>query len=141
MNLDALTERFRADQNRTAGLGGADIAAAAERLLLERAAVFDGGWTLEGAEAVCSGDGIEPDTVLDLLAGLASKSLVLVETRGAAARYRMLETIRQFAYEKLADSGDVERVRRRHLDFYVALATEAEPQLKRREQAEKDATP
>ena len=102
-----------------------------ERRLLGRLSVFAGGWMLEAAEAVCTGDTIEANNVLDLLLHLIDKSLVVVdeEAKSQAARYRMLETIRQYAREKLLDSGESEHVRDRHLDFYLKFAEDAEPKL------------
>jgi predicted ATPase/DNA-binding SARP family transcriptional activator/DNA-binding CsgD family transcriptional regulator len=102
----------------------------AERALFRRLSVFTGGWTLEAAEIVCSGDGIEEDGVLDLLGGLVDKSLVVAEaTTGGAVRYRMLEPIRQYAREKLEESGEADEVKGRHAAFFLALAEEAEPEL------------
>jgi non-specific serine/threonine protein kinase len=106
----------------------------AERVLLRRLSVFAGGWTLEATEAVCGGDGIQADDVLDLLTRLVDKSLVLVEERNGEARYRMLDTIQQYAREKALGSGDAARVRARHLDFFVRLANEAESRLRSAEQ-------
>jgi predicted ATPase len=94
----------------------------AERVVFRRLAVFAGGWTLEAAEAVCIGEGIKTDEVFDLLAHLLDKSLVLAEEHSKTARYRMLETIRQYALAKLAASGDADIVRRRHAEYYLALA-------------------
>ncbi|MGH2402892.1 MAG: ATP-binding protein, partial [bacterium] len=99
-----------------------------ERALLRRLAVFAGGFTLESAEAVCGGEGIEADDVLDVLTRLVDKSLVTVD-RSAQTRYRQLETIRQYARERLAAGGEADVILRRHRDFYLALAEEAEPGL------------
>ena len=93
-----------------------------ERALFRRLSVFAGGWTLEAAEEVCSGEGIEEDEVLDLLSRLVDKSLVVAD----AGRYRMLEPIRQYAWEQLEDT---EEVRERHAEYYLALAESAEPEL------------
>ena len=90
---------------------------------------FTGGWTLEAAEAVCGGDGIPEAEVLDHLAGLVDKSLVILEWPGDAGRYRMLETVRQYATERLAESGETDRLRQRHAGFFLALAEQAEPKL------------
>src|SRR6266508_831442 len=114
-----------------------DLLAEAERVLLRRLAVFVGGWTLEGAEAVCELS-IENEelrkatydhavlnsqfSILDLLGHLVDKSLVQVEQGGVAARYRMLETIRQYALEKLAGSGEADAVRARHAEYYHAFS-------------------
>jgi predicted ATPase len=106
------------------------------RALFRRLAVFAGGWTLEAAEAVASaGDGVAAEGVLDLLAQLADKSLVEVEAGGAVARYRMLETIREYALERLAASGESAGVRRRWVDYLLHLARTAEPALTGPDQA------
>jgi predicted ATPase/DNA-binding SARP family transcriptional activator/DNA-binding CsgD family transcriptional regulator len=115
-----------------------------ERKLFGRLSVFAGSWTLEAAEEVCSGDGIEQDDVLNLLSRLVDKSLVVAEASpgaGEEVRYRMLETIRQYGRERLeaaagtAARPEAERVRERHARYYLALAEEgdmgeAEPELK-----------
>lgn len=101
----------------------------AEQALFRRLSVFVGGFTLSAAEAVCAGDGLESYEVLDLLSGLADKSLVLVAERDDEARYRMLETVRQYGREKLEGSGEELAVRRRHAGFFLDLAEEAEPAL------------
>ena len=93
-----------------------------ERALLRRLATFAGGWTLEAAEAICWGDGIEERVVLDLLAALVGKSLVQMEDRNGEARYRLLETVREYAREKLQDSADEAVVRQRHLVWFLGLA-------------------
>lgn len=86
---------------------------------------------MEAAEAVGAGSGIEEDDVLELLLRLVEKSLVVTETsEGSALRYRMLEPIRQYAQQKLEESGEAERVRERHARYYLALTEVAEPELK-----------
>ncbi|MGN6813597.1 MAG: ATP-binding protein, partial [Thermomicrobiales bacterium] len=103
-----------------------------ERRLLRRLATFVGGWTLEAAEAVAASaeaDGLPPRDVLPLLARLVDHSLVGVEARGDAARYQLLETVRQYAAEQLAASGEIIVVEQRHAIYYLALAEAAEPQL------------
>ena len=92
-----------------------------EKVLLRRLAVFAGGWSLEAAESVCEGEGIVSEDVLDLLSGLVRKSLVAVEERGAEDRYRLSETIRQYAAEKLSDPGESAAVRDRHRDWCLGL--------------------
>jgi predicted ATPase/DNA-binding SARP family transcriptional activator/DNA-binding CsgD family transcriptional regulator len=100
-----------------------------ERALFDRLSVFAGGWTFEATEAVCSGDGIVRSEVLDLLGSLASKSLVTVETRSGALRYGLLEPVRQYGRERLEERGEADTVRRRHAEYYLALAEEAGPEL------------
>ncbi|MBI5876454.1 MAG: tetratricopeptide repeat protein [Chloroflexi bacterium] len=122
-----------------------------ERVLLRRLAVFAGGWTLEAAETVCSSQKsdissqtetstpstnlatddrlLKSDDVLDQLAHLVDKSLVVAEERTGSARYRMLETIRQYAREKSLESGEAERIRDQHLAFFLTVAEAAEPKL------------
>ena len=102
-----------------------------EKTLLCRLAVFSGGWTLEAAEEVCSGDGIETDQILDLLSHLVNKSLVAVDkhARGDDTRYRILETVRQYAREKLFDTEETSPLRGKHLAYFVKLAEQAEPEL------------
>jgi len=96
-----------------------DLLSERERMLLRRVSVFAGGWTLESAEAVCSGDGVEPTEVLDLMTQLTDKSLVVVESRGGAARYRLLETVRQYGRARLQETGEQEDTAGRHLDFFL----------------------
>jgi predicted ATPase/DNA-binding SARP family transcriptional activator len=97
-----------------------------ERLLFRRLAVFKGGCTLEAAEEVCRGTSIESGDVLNLLSQLVNKSLVVVEAFGSETRYRMLETIRQYARDKLLESNEMEQVRRRHLAYFLQLVEQAE---------------
>jgi predicted ATPase/class 3 adenylate cyclase len=117
-----------------------DLLSEGERILLCRLSVFAGGWTLEAAEAVCAGEGIEADEVLDLLGGLVDQSLVLAEELPATSRaagevrYRLLETIRQYAAEKLEACGEDDATQARHANYFLALAEEAVPHLMRREQ-------
>jgi predicted ATPase/DNA-binding SARP family transcriptional activator/DNA-binding CsgD family transcriptional regulator len=101
-----------------------------EQELFRRLSVFAGGWTLEAAEAVGPGGNVEIEDVLDLLFKLVDKSLVVAETgRGGAARYRMLEPIRQYARVRLEESEKADTTRDRHAAFFLALAKEAEPEL------------
>jgi predicted ATPase/class 3 adenylate cyclase len=106
-----------------------DLLSENERALLRRLSVFAGGWTLEAAETVCAGEGIEPGEVLELLTALVEKSLVLYEPQRADARYRLLETVRQYSRDRLLESGESESVRGRHLDFVLSLFERAEPLL------------
>jgi predicted ATPase/class 3 adenylate cyclase/DNA-binding XRE family transcriptional regulator len=97
-----------------------------ERILLARLSVFAGGWTLESATEVCLVVQIEERDVLNLLLNLSDKSLVISEEQDGETRYRFLETIREYALEKLAESGEERLVRNRHLDYFIHLAEEAE---------------
>ncbi len=97
-----------------------------ERLLWARASVFADGLVLEAAEEVCSGDGIAREDVIDLVIGLVEKSVLVCEEHSPVVRYRLLETIRQYGLERLRDSGDEERLRRRHRDWYRDLAIRAD---------------
>jgi non-specific serine/threonine protein kinase len=107
-----------------------------EKLLFRRLAVFAGGWTIEAAEEVCAaGAEVEgADEVLDLLTHLVDKSLVLVadqhQQQVGEARYRLLETVRQYGREKLEESGEEDEFGQRHANFFLRLAEEAEPHLK-----------
>jgi non-specific serine/threonine protein kinase len=106
-----------------------DLLGEAERVLFHRLAVFSGGFTLEAAEAVCSDAGrsdIQFHKVLDLLSRLVDKSLVGVEVRGQAVRYRLLEMVREYARERLRQAGEEGLVCSRHLDFFLSLAVEME---------------
>jgi non-specific serine/threonine protein kinase len=113
-----------------------DLLEEQERTLLRRLAVFAGGWTLEAAEVVCAGESIEGGHVLDLLARLVDRSLVLVqETAGGSTRYRLLETVREYGRDRLQEAGEEERTRTRHRDVYLQLAETAEPNLQGPEQS------
>ena len=93
-----------------------------ERVLFRRLAVFLGGFDLDAAQAVTGADGVERYQVLDQLTLLVDKSLVVAENTGGATRYRLLETVRQYALEKLGESGEADAVRYRHCDYYTAMA-------------------
>jgi len=101
-----------------------------ERRLFDRLAVFAGGWTLEAAETVCVGDGIQHEQVLELLARLVDKSLVAVERfTDEGARYRLLEPIRQYAQERLGPDLAAVAIRRKHATYFLTLAERAAPEL------------
>ena len=104
----------------------------AEKALFARLSVFAGGWTLEAANQVCSGAPITKDDVVYVLIGLIEQSLVVAEENGD--RYRMLETVRQYARDRLMESGEGERWRERHLAYFLAVAEQAEPNLTGRDQ-------
>jgi predicted ATPase len=102
-----------------------DLLTDRERALFGRLSVFAGGWTLEAAEAVCAGGGIDAADVLDLLSRLVDKSLAGAEAQpDGTARYRLLETLRQYARQRLAadGAGAADAVRRGHAAYYLALA-------------------
>jgi predicted ATPase/DNA-binding SARP family transcriptional activator len=107
-----------------------DLLSAGERLLFDRLSVFAGSFSLEGAEAVCSGRGIGKEEVLELLARLVDQSLVgRVEGPGGTTRYRLLETLRAYGQERLARRDETERVAARHAGYYVSLVEATEPVL------------
>ena len=107
----------------------------AERMVLRRLAVFSGGASLEAAERVCAGDGVEQEQVLELLTSLAEKSLLLTEG-DSAPRYRMIGTIKEYAGHRLAEAGESDLTRRAHLAYFTELAETADPHLRRAEQLE-----
>src|SRR6266487_6566099 len=84
------------------------LLAGPEQVLLARLAVFAGGATLEAAEAVCGGEGIDPGAVFGLLASLVARSLVVAEEHGPQTRYRLLEPIRQYGEQRLDQAGQIE---------------------------------
>jgi non-specific serine/threonine protein kinase len=101
-----------------------------ERLLFERLSMFQGGFDLEAAQQVCSGDGLDEFDVFELVPTLVDKSLVNADVGGDHARYRLLETIRQFARDKLDEAGFTDAVRKRHAEYFMQLAEEAEGQVR-----------
>ena len=135
-SLDLLTRGGRTAEPRQRTLKGAldwshDLLSEPEKVLFRRLSVFAGGWNLKTAETVASGDGVEEGEIPDLLSGLVEKSLMLAEEHeGTGLRYRMLEPVRQYASEKLEDGGESVTVRRRHADFFLALAEQAQPRLR-----------
>jgi predicted ATPase/DNA-binding CsgD family transcriptional regulator len=104
-----------------------DLLTEDEKQLFARLAVFSGGWMLDAAETVC-GDGIN---ALDALEGLVSRSLVVqTETERGDPRFTLLETLREYALERLDAHGETARMRNAHADYYATLATRADPQLR-----------
>lgn len=103
-----------------------DLCSPGEQRLWARVSVFAGSCGLEAVEAVCSGDGIPEERVLDLVAGLVDKSVLIREEQGAQVRYRLLETIRQYGAERLAEAGEKPALQRRHRDWYHQLVDRAE---------------
>jgi predicted ATPase/DNA-binding XRE family transcriptional regulator len=108
-----------------------DLLTDSERILLQRLSVFAGGWTLEAAEFVCNGDGMETNRVSEVMIQLVEKSLVIVDQGSVSAgRYHLLETIRQYAHEKLIETSARENIRNQHLRYFLALSEQAGPPLK-----------
>jgi predicted ATPase/class 3 adenylate cyclase/DNA-binding CsgD family transcriptional regulator len=105
-----------------------------EQLLLRRLAVFAGGWTLDAAEDVCADEQLDGLAILDLLTSLLDKSLLLADEHGASVRYRLLETVRQYALDRLLHSEEAEPLRERHCDAYLARAEQIAPHLEAAEQ-------
>lgn len=104
-----------------------------ERTLLDRLSVFAGGFGLDAARLVCAADAVAGESVLDLLTALVDKSLVQVHEvgDGVELRYRLLETIRHFARQRLTDAADAERTRDHHLAYYLELAEAVAPDIER----------
>ncbi len=98
-----------------------------EKTLFRRLAVFVGGWTLDAAEVVGAGDDLEAIDVLDFLSDLIEKSLVVMDAEGK--RFRLLDTVREYALERLEESGEDEGVRMLHLAFYLAFAEKGKAQF------------
>ncbi|WP_371786251.1 BTAD domain-containing putative transcriptional regulator [Streptosporangium subroseum] len=112
-----------------------DLLTEAERGVLRRLSVFSGGVSLEAAERVCGDEAFAGERVFELLTALIEKSLLLADGEGTP-RYRMLDTIREYAAHRLAETGETEPVRRAHLAYFTELAETAEPHLRRAEQLE-----
>ncbi|MDT0203066.1 LuxR C-terminal-related transcriptional regulator [Nocardioides sp. AE5] len=115
--------------------GTEELCTPAERLLWQRLSVFSGGFTIDAAEAVAHGDGVDLDAVLDLVAGLVDKSVltITVDPAGGRHRYRMLQTLCEYGAAALSEKEDAQ-LRRRHLEWFVALARRAEAEWSRSDQ-------
>ena len=121
-----------------------DLLSDAERALLRRLSVFASGWTLEAVEQVTSDENrvteeasrVTRHTTLDTLTSLIDKSLVVVEHKNIATRYRLLETVRQYAREKLIEANEADAYSRRHRDWFLRFAEQADPKVRSREQLE-----
>src|SRR5262249_11825559 len=103
-----------------------DLLSTHEQAFFRRLSVFAGSFSLEAVEAICAGEPGKAYDVLDTLSSLIDKSLVLMEQRNGEARYRLLETIRQYGQNKLQEYGEATQVRRKHRDWYTRLAEQAE---------------
>ncbi|MFF3444395.1 BTAD domain-containing putative transcriptional regulator [Streptosporangium sp. NPDC002721] len=112
-----------------------DLLTEAERSVLRRLSVFSGGASLEAAERVCGNEASAGEQTLDVLTALIEKSLLIADGEGAP-RYRMLNTIKEYAAYRLAEAGEGERARRAHLAYFIELAETADPHLRRAEQME-----
>jgi predicted ATPase len=137
----AVTDRFRLLTGSTRGVlprqrtlrasvdWSHDLLTDDERVLLRRLGVFVGGWTLEACEQVCADEQVPRLEVLDLLTALVDRSLVQADDALGAVRYRCLETVRQYALERLAEAGETPALRDRHRDVFVAFAEQVAPHL------------
>jgi predicted ATPase/DNA-binding CsgD family transcriptional regulator len=105
------------------------LLAEAERALFGRLAIFEGGWSLDAAEAICAGEPVAREDLAGLLATLVDKSLVQVDQAGAGSRYRLLQTIGVFARELLVESGELAEVRARHGEYFAELGERSAPIL------------
>jgi predicted ATPase/DNA-binding CsgD family transcriptional regulator len=134
-SLELLTRGGRTAVPRHRTLKGAldwsyDLLFESERKVFRRLSVFARGWTLEASEAVGVGGGVEEGEVLGFLSGLVEKSLVVAKSSGeGGVRYRLLEPVRQYALEKLKESGEAEAAKHAHAQYFLAMAEEAEPKL------------
>jgi predicted ATPase/class 3 adenylate cyclase len=104
-----------------------DLLTEPERAVLRRLSVFAGGASLEAAESVCAGDPVDSFEALDILGRLVEKSLVLMDPRLSEARFRLLETVRDYARGRLVEAGEGEAAQRRHRDWYLTLVDRASP--------------
>jgi non-specific serine/threonine protein kinase len=106
-----------------------ELLTGAERVFFQRLSVFVDGFELEAVEAVCISDGVEPEDLLGLLLQLVDKSLVNAHSQGGNARYRLLETLREYGWEQLAASGQARAVQARHAAYYLVFAEQVASQL------------
>jgi predicted ATPase/class 3 adenylate cyclase len=97
-----------------------------ESALFDRLSVFQGGFDLDAVRSICCGEGIDAFDVIELIPALVDKSLVTADTESATARYRLLETIRQFARDRLDENGRGEQVRLRHAEYFLAVSRQVE---------------
>ncbi|MEJ7786945.1 MAG: LuxR C-terminal-related transcriptional regulator, partial [Solirubrobacteraceae bacterium] len=106
-----------------------ELLSAPERVLLRRLSVFVGGFSLEAVEAVCGPEELEGLSLVELLAGLVAKSLVIADTTNGTGRYHLLETIRAYADDRLGEAGEALEAGAAHARYFLSLAERAEPEL------------
>jgi non-specific serine/threonine protein kinase len=106
-----------------------DLLSEGEQVFFRRLSAFTGGWTLEAAAAVCTNHGVPEMETLDQLARLVDKSLVLYSEQSSRGRYRMLETVRQYAMARLEETGEMAAVRQKHAEYFLSFAEKAAPYL------------
>ena len=140
--LGLLTRGGRANPTRQqtlrASIGWSyELCSQAERLLWTRLSVFAGGFELDAAEGICADDQLAAGDVLDLLAALADKSVLIAEHGASGVRYRLPETLREFGQERLRESGEYTALRRRHRDWYEQLARQADTSWLSRQTADR----
>ena len=111
-----------------------DLLLPREQAVFRRLSVFAGGCRLEAATAICASQGVEAPDVLDLIARLVDKSLVIVEPREGDSRYRLLEPLRQYAVQRLAARDETRAFEQRHAEYFLAVAEQAAPELSGRDQ-------
>jgi predicted ATPase/DNA-binding SARP family transcriptional activator len=102
---------------------------AREQMLLRRLGIFFGSFSLDAAEAVCADDSLEAEDILDGVSALVDKSLVTMEAGDGTARYHLLETVRQYGVERMREAGEFDSVARKYVEYFLALAETAEPNL------------
>ena len=113
-----------------------ELLSESERVVLRRLSIFVGGFTLVGASAVIGSADVLASDVIDAMANLAAKSLLAADVDGAAVHYRLLETTRAYAREKLAEHGELDQAARRHAEYYKDLCGQAEAEWQTRPTAE-----
>jgi predicted ATPase/DNA-binding SARP family transcriptional activator len=111
-----------------------DSLSAQERKLFRRLSVFAGGFTIEAAEAICADETLAPRQILDQITKLVDKSMLMADVTEREARYRLLETMREYAREKLMEASELDTLPKLHLDYFVQFAERAEPKLRSGEQ-------
>jgi predicted ATPase len=113
-----------------------DLLDSPERALLRYVSVFSGGWTYGQVESLASSTKPNGSDVLGLLSNLIEKSLIVVDSQGSQARYGLLDTVRQYASDRLSEAGEIEEIRGRHAEIYIELAEHADQELRGPDQSE-----